>query len=69
MPLENTIFEVSSNIYFVVYDLYYVDQNDNLGARARPIHRDRWSIRCFSPLLPHMYLDILFSIYVHFFCF
>jgi hypothetical protein len=34
------MFEVSSDVYFVVYDLYYVDQNDNLGTRAWPIHRD-----------------------------
>jgi hypothetical protein len=34
------MFEVSSDIYFVVYNLYYVDQNDNLGARAGPINWD-----------------------------
>jgi hypothetical protein len=26
------VFEVSSDIYFVIYNLYYVDQNNNLGA-------------------------------------
>jgi hypothetical protein len=34
------MFEVSSDIYFVVYNLYYVDQNGDLGIRARPINRD-----------------------------
>jgi hypothetical protein len=34
------MFEVSSDIHFIVYDLYYVDQNDDLGVRAGPIHRD-----------------------------
>jgi hypothetical protein len=35
--------EVSSDIYFVVYNLYYVDQNDDLKIRTRPINRDRGS--------------------------
>jgi hypothetical protein len=34
------MFEVSSDIYFVVYNLYYVGQNNDQGARVRPIHRD-----------------------------
>jgi hypothetical protein len=34
------MFKVSSDIYFIVYNLYYVGQNDDLGARVRPIHRD-----------------------------
>jgi hypothetical protein len=34
------MFEFSNNIYFVVYNLYYVGQNDNLEARAGPIYRD-----------------------------
>jgi hypothetical protein len=34
------MFEVSSDIYFAVYNFYYVDQNDDLEARAKPIHRD-----------------------------
>jgi hypothetical protein len=34
------MFEVFSDIYFVVYNLYYIGQNDDLEARARPIHRD-----------------------------
>jgi hypothetical protein len=38
------MFEVSSDIYFIVYYLYYTDQNNNLGTRARPIHRDGGSI-------------------------
>jgi hypothetical protein len=39
------MFEVSNDIYFVVYNLYYVGQNDDLGARAGPIHRDGGSSR------------------------
>jgi hypothetical protein len=38
------MFEVSSDIYFVVYNLYYVDQNDDLGTRAGPIYQDGGSI-------------------------
>jgi hypothetical protein len=34
------MFEVSSDIYFVVYNLYYIGRNYDLGPRARPIHRD-----------------------------
>jgi hypothetical protein len=34
------MFKVSSDIYFVVYNLYYIDQNNNLGTRAGPINRD-----------------------------
>jgi hypothetical protein len=34
------MFEVSNYIYFVVYNLYYVGQNDNLGTHARPINQD-----------------------------
>jgi hypothetical protein len=34
------MFKVSNNIYFIVYDLYYVAQNDDLELRARPIHRN-----------------------------
>jgi hypothetical protein len=39
------MFEVFSDIYFIIYDLYYVGQNDDLGTRARPIHRDRGSTK------------------------
>jgi hypothetical protein len=42
------MFEVSSDIYFIVYDLYYVGQNDNLGARARPINWDGGSTKCIT---------------------
>jgi hypothetical protein len=35
------MFEVSNDIYFVVYDLYCAGQNDDLGRRAGPIHRDK----------------------------
>jgi hypothetical protein len=34
------MFEVFNNIYFVVYNLYYIDQNDDLGTHTRPINRD-----------------------------
>jgi hypothetical protein len=37
------MFEVSSDIYFIVYNLYYVGQNDNLGTRVGPINRDEGS--------------------------
>jgi hypothetical protein len=37
------MFEVFSDIYFVVYNLYYVGQNNNLGTHAGPIHQDGWS--------------------------
>jgi hypothetical protein len=47
------MFEVSSDIYFVVYNLYYVDQNNDLGIRARPINRDEGSSKdikcCMAP--------------------
>jgi hypothetical protein len=38
------MFEVSSDIYFIVYDLYYVGQNDDLGVRAGPIYRNGGSV-------------------------
>jgi hypothetical protein len=38
------MFEVSSDIYFVVYNLYYVGQNGDLGTRAWPINQDGGSI-------------------------
>jgi hypothetical protein len=44
------MFEVSSDIYFVVYNLYYIDQNDDLGIRARPINRDEGSIKIYVSL-------------------
>jgi hypothetical protein len=34
------VFEVFSDIYFVIYNLYYFGQNNNLGARVGPVHRD-----------------------------
>jgi hypothetical protein len=41
-------FEFSSVIYFVlVYDLYYVGQNDDLETRVRHKHWDGWSINNF----------------------
>jgi hypothetical protein len=54
ITLESTMFEVSNDIYFIVYNLYYVDQNDDLGIRARPINWDGGSIFyvcvCFNKL-------------------
>jgi hypothetical protein len=38
------MFEIFNDIYFVVYNLYYVGQNDDLEARAGPIHRDGGSM-------------------------
>jgi hypothetical protein len=29
------MFELFNDMYFIVYKLYYVDQNDNLGIRIR----------------------------------
>jgi hypothetical protein len=34
------MFKLYSDIYFVVYKLYYVSQNDNLETRAWPINWD-----------------------------
>jgi hypothetical protein len=42
------MFEVSSDIYFIVYNLYYVAQNDDLGLRVGPIHRDGGSTQFSS---------------------
>jgi hypothetical protein len=47
------MFEVSSDIYFVVYNLYYVGQNDDLGTRVGPINRDGGS-RYFVTHLRHL---------------
>jgi hypothetical protein len=42
------MFELFSDIYFVVYKLYYVDQNDDLDIRVSLRNWDRWSIfNCF----------------------
>jgi hypothetical protein len=41
------MFEIFNDVYFVVYKLYYIGQNDDLGTRAWPINWDRGS-RCFS---------------------
>jgi hypothetical protein len=37
------MFELFSDMYFVVYKLYYVGQNDDLGIRARLRNWDEWS--------------------------
>jgi hypothetical protein len=34
------MFEVFNDIYFVIYNLYYIGQNDDLYTRAKPIYRD-----------------------------
>jgi hypothetical protein len=39
------MFEVFSDINFVLYNLYYVDQNNDLGTHAGPINRDGGSTR------------------------
>jgi hypothetical protein len=39
------VFEVFNDIYFVVYNLYCVGQNDDLGAHAGPVHRDGGSTK------------------------
>jgi hypothetical protein len=44
------MFEVSSDIYFIVYNLYYVGQNDDLEIRAGPINCDGGSIQQLFPL-------------------
>jgi hypothetical protein len=38
------MFKLFSDIYFVVYKLYYVDQNDNLGIRVSLKNWERGSI-------------------------
>jgi hypothetical protein len=45
------MFKVSGDIYFVVYNLYYVGQNDDLERRAGSIHRDRGSTRALKHTL------------------
>jgi hypothetical protein len=43
ISLESTTFKVSDDIYFIVYNLYYVGQNDDLETRTGPIHQDEGS--------------------------
>jgi hypothetical protein len=38
------MFELFCDIYFVVYKLYYVGQNDNLGIRVSLMNWDRGSM-------------------------
>jgi hypothetical protein len=40
------MFELFSDIYFVVYKLYYVGQNNNLGIRVSLKNWDRGSSIC-----------------------
>jgi hypothetical protein len=60
------MFEVFSGIYFVVYNLYYVDQNDNLGTHVGPIHRDggsrinRFTIKYISIIYLFGFTNILY---------
>jgi hypothetical protein len=42
------MFELFSDIYFVVYKLYYISQNDNLGIRVSLKNWDRGSSRLSS---------------------
>jgi hypothetical protein len=44
IPLESTMFELFSDIYFVVYKLYYVGQNDDISIRVSLKNWDRGSI-------------------------
>jgi hypothetical protein len=39
------MFELFSDIYFIVYKLYYVGQNDNLGIRVSLKNWDKGSTR------------------------
>jgi hypothetical protein len=39
------MFELFSDIYFVVYKLYYIGQNDNLGIRVSLKNWDRGSTK------------------------
>jgi hypothetical protein len=52
------MFEVSSDILFIVYNLYYVDQNDDLVVRAGPIHRDGGSTMHYGD-------SIIYKYYMH----
>jgi hypothetical protein len=40
MSLENILSKVFNDIYFIVYVLYYIDQNNDLGIHVKPIHQD-----------------------------
>jgi hypothetical protein len=42
------MFELFSDIYFIVYKLYYVDQNNNLGIRVSFKNWDRGSTYFFT---------------------
>jgi hypothetical protein len=42
------MFELFSDIYFIVYKLYYIGQNDNLGIRARLKNWDEGSSQDFT---------------------
>jgi hypothetical protein len=50
------MFELFSDIYFVVYKLYYVGQNDNLGTHVSLKNWDRGSSK------NHMTISSLISI-------
>jgi hypothetical protein len=43
MSLETSDVLLSNDIIFVLYNLYYVGQSDDLGMRAGPINLDRGS--------------------------
>jgi hypothetical protein len=42
------MFEVCNDIYFIVYNLYYVGQNNNLETHVGPINQDGGSIKIVS---------------------
>jgi hypothetical protein len=45
------MFELFSDMYFVVYKLYYVGQNDNLGIRVRLRNWDGGSTRKITTIM------------------
>jgi hypothetical protein len=55
------MFELFSDIYFIVYKLYYVGQNDNLGIRVSLKNWDRGS-RIFPADIFTSRLLFLFSL-------
>jgi hypothetical protein len=53
------MFELFSDIYFVVYKLYYVGQNDNLDIRVSLKNWDRGSSRYWNVFLFLILIDFL----------
>ena len=48
IPLGNVASKVSNGIFFVLYNLYYVGQIDDLGTDAGSTHPTGGSNRCLS---------------------